>query len=265
MCFLEHVCFASNVAKDWVTRPAKPDKTNRKSVVDEPAAPWAQPQKRPQGSTQSGFIDGRLIWVCQIPFSWFVPNCVLQTPARFIIRCHQYPHWSVDKLSYTMVYLISGQTQMCDDQVIFAHLYSCTARIVVVTCCYESYLIIWPFSAWFYWIQWNIQKWPQKWGIERQSMAKRQIHISNGRNMAVFNFSHVVHQKSMDPPQDKKRKDPPAVEEEASKKAKSDAEKECRQMSTASQGSWGFNDENCRKNGLVSHDAGGCLCILNIL
>lgn len=36
----------------------------------------------------------------------------------------------------------------------------------------------------------------------------------------------------MDPPQDKKRKDPPAVEEEASKKAKSDAEKECRQMST---------------------------------
>ena len=64
--------------------------------------------------------------------------------------------------------------------------------------------------------------------------------------MAVF-FSHAVHLSNgarrglnknpripMDPPQDKKRKDPPAVEEEASKKAKSDAEKECRQMSTAS-------------------------------
>ena len=188
---------------DTVTRPAKPDKTNRKirgwwtsgAMSAEEAAgsnSVRAVKTRSPGAKMAIYGCPSIlkyskkrfwlipIWVCQIPCSWFVPNWFkLCTPNSSQVY-HQMSSVSPLKCWQTQLYdgiphfyFISGQTQMCDDQVIFAHPYSCTARIVVVTCCYESYLIIWPFSAWFYWIQWNILKW-QKW---------------------LCFFSHVVHQK----------------------------------------------------------------------
>lgn len=107
--------------KDWVTQwhdqPSQIKRTE-KSVVDEPAVPWAQ-QKRPQGPTQSGLSKPRSpgakmagIYGCPstrknivrrgfdsspyeyvrfhfLGLSQIDSNCVLQTPAGFIIRCHK--------------------------------------------------------------------------------------------------------------------------------------------------------------------------------
>ena len=109
LLFRRHLCFALNLATDWVTRPAKPDNTSRKSIK------WLMNQRRHERnnrrgrrgkgmatghfasgrtrgvlwrgscvcSIQSGFIDERLIWYEYVRFHFLGLSKTVYSKRRF--------------------------------------------------------------------------------------------------------------------------------------------------------------------------------------